>query len=100
MHWQINFLRFFKKIRNLYFPHLLNHLLPAISVALGTGIKIAIMAELLGANNGMGAQLAMARSMLDTETVLAYVMLILGMIFIVEYLIIEPLRIIFMPWEQ
>ncbi len=91
---------FFKKIRNLYFPHLLNHLLPAISVALGTGIKIAIMAELLGANNGMGAQLAMARSMLDTETVLAYVMLILGMIFIVEYLIIEPLRIIFMPWEQ
>ncbi len=89
-----------KKLKHLYFPHLLNHLLPAVSVALGTGIKVAIMAELLGANDGMGAQLAMARSMLDTETVLAYVMVILGMIFIVEYLIIEPLRIIFMPWEQ
>ncbi|MDO5667643.1 MAG: ABC transporter permease subunit [Alcaligenaceae bacterium] len=91
---------FSKQLKNLYFPHLLNHLLPAVSVALGTGIKIAIMAELLGANNGLGAQLAMARAMLDTETVLAYVVVILGMIFIVEYLIIEPLRIIFMPWEQ
>ena len=91
---------FIKQVQHLYSPHLLNHLLPAISVALGTGVKIAIMAELLGANNGMGAQLAMARSMLDTETVLAYVLIILGMIFIVEYLLIEPIRIIFMPWEQ
>lgn len=91
---------FIKQLKNLYVPHLLNYLLPALSVALGTGIKIAIMAELLGANNGIGAQLAMARAMLDTETVLAYVVVILGMIFIVEYLIIEPLRIIFMPWEQ
>ena len=91
---------FIKQVQHLYSPHLLNHLLPAMSVALGTGVKIAIMAELLGANNGMGAQLAMARSMLDTETVLAYVLIILGMIFIVEYLFIEPIRIIFMPWEQ
>ena len=91
---------FIKQVQHLYSPHLLNHLLPAMSVALGTGVKIAIMAELLGANNGMGAQLAMARSMLDTETVLAYVLIILGMIFIVEYLFIEPIRIIFMPCEQ
>lgn len=64
------------------------------------GIKITIMAELLGANQGIGAQIASARAMLETQTVLAFVILILAMIFIIEYLIVEPLRILLMPWEK
>lgn len=90
----------YRTIKNLYIPHLLNFILPAITVAVGMGIKITIMAELLGANNGIGAQIASARSMLETQTVLAFVILILAMIFIVEYLIVEPLRILLMPWEK
>ena len=89
-----------RRLRHLYLPHVLNYLLPAVSVAVGTGIKVAIMAELLGSDDGMGARLAAARAMLDTQEVLAYVLLILAMIFIVEYLIVEPLKILLMPWER
>ncbi|MDO4878439.1 MAG: ABC transporter permease subunit [Neisseria sp.] len=89
-----------RRIHDLYLPHLLNHLLPAVGVAVGMGIKLAIMAELLGTDDGIGAQLASARAMLDMEAVLAYVAVVLAMIFIVEYLIIEPLKIILMPWEH
>lgn len=91
---------YLRRIQHLYLPHLLNHLLPVIGVAAGTGIKVALMAELLGANNGIGAQLAAARAMLDMQQVLACVLLALAMILIVEYLIIEPLKILLMPWEQ
>ncbi|ADU92216.1 ABC transporter permease [Taylorella equigenitalis] len=90
----------YRTIKNLYIPHLLNFVLPAITVAVGMGIKITIMAELLGANQGIGAQIASARAMLETQTVLAFVILILAMIFIIEYLIVEPLRILLMPWEK
>lgn len=88
------------RVRHLYLPHLLNQLLPAVSVAVGTGVKVALMAELLGAEDGMGARLAAARAMLDMQEVLAYVWIVLAMIFIVEYLIVEPLKILLMPWEQ
>lgn len=38
--------------------------------------------------------------MLDMQEVLAYVWIVLAMIFMVEYLIVEPLKILLMPWEQ
>ncbi len=92
-------LSYFEQVHHLYLPHLLNYLIPAAIVAVGTGVKITIMAELLGASEGIGSKIADARTMLDTQEVLAYVVLVLGIIMIIEYLILEPLRILLMPWE-
>ncbi|CAM5180845.1 ABC transporter permease subunit [Oligella ureolytica] len=41
-----------RRIHHLYWPHLLNQLLPAFNIAFASGLKIAIMAELLGASDG------------------------------------------------
>lgn len=92
--------RFDKRIYHLYWPHLLTQLLPAFNIAFASGLKIVIMAELLGANDGIGAQIALARSMLETEVVMAYIVILLLIIYLVEYLLIEPLKIIFLPWGQ
>ncbi len=92
-------LSWFEQIKHLYLPHLLNYLLPAAIVAVGTGVKIAVMAELLGANNGIGSKISDARTMLDTQEVLAYVVMVLAIIMIIEYLILEPIRILLTPWE-
>lgn len=91
-------LSYFRRLQHLYWPHLLNYLLPAFNIAFAVGLKVAIMAELLGAPDGMGAQIALARAMFETETVLAYVVILLLVIFLVEYLVVEPLKIIFLPW--
>lgn len=90
-------LRFWQRFRALYGPHCLQHLLPACSVAVGLAIKVGIMAELLGANDGLGAQIAQARAYIDTELVMAHIVLVLGIIFSVEYGLIEPLRRLFLP---
>lgn len=92
-------LSWFGQVRHLYIPHLLNYLLPAAIVAVGTGVKITIMAELLGANNGIGSKISDARTMLDTQEVLAYVVIVLAIIMIIEYLVLEPIRILLTPWE-
>lgn len=88
------------KCRYLYIPHCLSRLLPAIIVATGTGLKITVMAELLGGNDGLGADIANARSMMDTTDVMAYVVLIITIIMVIEYVVLEPLRRWLMPWEQ
>lgn len=90
----------FKKIRHLYVPHLTSYIISSLSVAVGMGIKIVIMAELLGANNGMGAKIANARVMLDTTEVMAYVVLTIALIMLFEFLVIEPLKIALMPWKR
>lgn len=89
-----------RQIAHLYLPHLSDYLLPAIIVAVGSGIKITIMAELLGATDGMGAKIADARVMMDTETVFAYVIITIVIIMAVEYLLLEPIRILLTPWER
>lgn len=80
------------RIHHLYLPHLTQQLLPAIIVATGTGLKITVMAELLGSNEGIGSALANARAMLDTTDVMAYVVIIIGIIMLIEYGLLEPLK--------
>ncbi|QKF91435.1 ABC transporter permease [Campylobacter sp. CCUG 57310] len=89
-----------RKIRHLYIPHLTGYIISSLSVAVAMGVKIVIMAELLGANEGMGAKIASARVMLDTTEVMAYVVLVITLIMLFEYLIIEPLKIALMPWKR
>ena len=54
----------------------------------------------LGANEGVGAKIADARAMLDTSTVMAYVLLVIVFVSLFEYLITKPLEILFMPWRR
>ncbi|NEN74957.1 ABC transporter permease subunit [Pelistega sp. NLN82] len=89
-----------KKIRYLYLPHLTSYVISSISIAVAMGVKVVIMAELLGASDGMGAKIADARVMLETSTVMAYVVLVIVFVSLFEYLITKPLEIILMPWRR
>lgn len=81
-----------RRLRYLYLPHIVRHLLSAVIVAVGSGLKITVMAELLGSNTGMGSAIANARAMLDTTDVMAYVVIIVMIIMLIEYGILEPIR--------
>lgn len=89
-----------RKIRYLYLPHLTSYVIASLNIAVASGVRVVVMAELLGANDGIGARIADARAMLDTTTVLGYVCLIIGLVALFEYLIIKPLEILFMPWRR
>ena len=84
-----------RRLQAFYLPHILRQILPALIVAVGTGLKITVMAELLGSDNGIGSAIASARAMLDTVDVMAYVVLIVSIIMGIEYGLLEPLRRLF-----
>ena len=80
------------KLTNLYFPHIFSYIFPAWVSALGMSWKIVVMAELLAANNGVGAMLATARAQLDTSTALALVVVMIGTLMLIEYVVLEPVK--------
>ncbi|MFV0408524.1 MAG: ABC transporter permease [Paracoccus sp. (in: a-proteobacteria)] len=76
------------------------HLLPALTLALGTAFKVAVMAELLANAGGIGGALARSRAMLDITQALAWVLLSVAMLIIVEYGLIRPFRAELERWRR
>lgn len=85
-------LPFKMKFFDLYFPHIFSYIFPAWVSALGMSWKIVVMAELLSANDGIGASLAIARSQLETPTALALVVIMISSLLIIEYILLEPIK--------
>ncbi|MBZ7986819.1 ABC transporter permease [Campylobacter canadensis] len=79
---------------NLYLPFSLAQLLPASLISISNAFKLTIMAELLGANNGIGSKIADARSFLENDVVLAYLLICVVFLAAFEFLIIKNLELI------
>ncbi|MBS9782289.1 MAG: ABC transporter permease subunit [Arcobacter sp.] len=80
------------KLFDVYFPHIFSYIFPSYISALGMSWKIVVMAELLSANTGIGASLAIARAQLDTPLALALVLVMIGTLLFIEYVILEPIK--------
>lgn len=75
-------------------------LFPALSLALGTSFKVAVMAELLANAGGIGGALADARTNLDIANALAWVVIAVGLLSLVEYTLIYPVKGEFDRWRK
>jgi len=80
--------------------HVAAHLFPALAVGLGTAFKVAVMAELLANTGGIGGALASARANLDVAAALAWVMIAVAALIVVEYGLVHPIRSEFERWRE
>ena len=67
-------------------------LFPALALALGTSFKVAVMAELLANAGGIGGALAEARINLDIAQALAWVVVAVVLLILVEYTLVQPVK--------
>jgi len=80
------------RLRHLYLPALSAPLLAALLIAACGGVRLVVMAEVLGAENGVGYALANARGTFDTAELYAWVLLILGLVALLEFVFLQPLQ--------
>lgn len=80
--------------------HAVAHLMPAYALVLGTAIKVAIMAELLANAGGIGGALARARAMLDVTGALAWVLLAVAALVVLEYGLVRPVQAELDRWRD
>lgn len=87
-------------LTDVYFPHIVSYLFPAWISALGMSWKIVVMAELLATSDGVGAELAVSRSHLDTAATMAWIVAVVGLLLAVEYLLLEPIKRDVEKWRE
>lgn len=89
-----------RRFLNPGLPQVAATLFPALTLALGTAFKVAVMAELLSNAGGIGGALAEARMNLDIAQALAWVMIAVTALIVVEYGVIQPIRAELERWRH
>lgn len=79
-------------IIRIYIPGMLHSLIAGFSMGAASSIRLTVMAELLGAREGMGQQIAISRSYLETEQLFAWVLVLLVILASLEFVLIRPLQ--------
>ncbi|MFA6808748.1 MAG: ABC transporter permease subunit, partial [Eubacteriales bacterium] len=81
-----------KKITRIYLPGMRGHLITGFSLGMASSVRLTIMSEMLGATNGMGQRIFISRAYLETEKLFAWVIVLLIVLALLEFLIIRPLK--------
>jgi len=88
-----------KRLTTLSLRHVSSHLFPALAVSLGSAFKVAVMAELLANVGGIGGELARSRANLDIAGSLAWVLIAVTALIVIEYGLVHPVRAEFERWR-
>ena len=88
-----------KRLTTLSLRHVSAYLFPALAVSHGSAFKVAVMAELLANVGGIGGELARNRANLDIAGSLAWVLIAVTALIVIEYGLIHPVRAEFERWR-
>ncbi|MCY1417868.1 putative aliphatic sulfonates transport permease protein SsuC [compost metagenome] len=89
-----------QKLRHLYVPALTAPLGAALLIATCGGVRLVVMAEVLGAESGAGFALANARSTFDSAGLYAWTLLILLLVAGLEFALLQPLQRRMGRWQE
>lgn len=81
-----------KKLSKIYLPGMRGHLITGFSLGMASSVRLTIMAEMLGAADGMGQRIFISRAYLETEALFAWVVVLLIILVILEFLTVRPLK--------
>ncbi|SDJ01807.1 ABC transporter permease [Aliiruegeria lutimaris] len=77
---------------DVYGPHMLGHLFPALATGFAMSWKVAVMAELLSGAGGIGDGIAGARARVDTAETMAWVVVIVTALILLDHMLLRHLR--------
>ncbi|GHB41994.1 ABC transporter permease [Pseudovibrio japonicus] len=81
-------------------PQIVSYLFPAWATALGLSWKVVVMAELLSSTRGIGAGLAEARVNIDTAATMAWIVVIVGLLLVIEGILLNPVKDYVEGWKH
>lgn len=87
-------------ISQVYLPGMLHGLIAGFSLSLASSVRLTIMAELLGAREGIGQRIAIARAYLETDQLFAWIIVLITVLIAMEYLLIRPLKNLTSRWQD
>lgn len=89
-----------QRLSKIYIPAIAAPLCAALVIVCCNGVRIIVLAEVLGADNGLGYELANARSNFDISELYAWVTTSLLLVALLEFMIFQPLQNRLLRWQQ
>lgn len=89
-----------RTLRHIILPQLTPYFLTAARTGLALIWKIVLVVELLGRSNGVGFQLGIFFQFFDIESILAYTLAFVVLIYTLEMLLLQPLETRINRWRQ
>ena len=86
-------------VRHVYIPAITGPLASAMVVVVGMGVRIVILAEVMGTSEGIGHALSLTRSSLETPALFAWVMVCIGIVGFLEYVVLRPVEDYVLRWK-
>lgn len=87
-------------LKQIYLPGIGGPVFAGLTLSAGMGIRIVVLAELLGAYSGIGYEFALARTNVDTPALFAWVLVCLFMGGIMDIAVLNPLKNHIMRWQK
>lgn len=86
--------------RHVIAPGIASPVLAATSVTVGQALRVAVMAELLSATTGVGGQVRLAQTNLNTAQLFAWAITLVVVVMLLETLIIRPITARLLRWRN
>ncbi len=90
----------FKVITKIYLPTIMPYFFSGARLAFGFGWRVSLVAETLGATNGIGFRLRQAADLVQTDQVFAWTLTLVAMMIVIEMLILKPLENHLFRWKK
>lgn len=87
-------------LTEVYLPGIGSPVVAGLTLAAGIGVRGVVLGEVLGAQNGIGHAFSRAMSYLNTPQIFAWVIVALGLMALLEFAVLRPVRARVMRWKQ
>jgi NitT/TauT family transport system permease protein len=88
------------KMREIYFPGIGSSIMAGLTTASGIAVRASILAEFMGARNGIGQAIFASWSFLNTPELYAWILAAFALMGLVEFGILRPMRDYLMRWKK
>ncbi len=88
------------RIKNLYVPAITGPLSAAMVLVTCMGARVVLLAEIMGADNGIGFALGEARANLEVPILFAWVLVSLAIVALFEFVLVGPVERYFTRWKS
>lgn len=103
-HWfelaQVYQFSWYQRLCKIYIPAISAPLCATLIIVCCNGVRIVVLAEVLGAHQGVGYELANASSNFDTAELYAWVMVSLFIVAFMELILLKPIQHYLLRWRK
>jgi NitT/TauT family transport system permease protein len=88
------------RLTQIYLPGIGSAVLAGLTLASGIGVRASILAEFIGARDGIGHSLFLSWTFLDTPSLFSWIIVTFALLGLVEFGILKPIRDRLTRWKR